>query len=151
MSPNLVWNPIGLTSNAEKVKEVERVVPVFGNLVICCKFLTVSSTKLCAWPLKHPTGKVSYSNRLQLPVSAVVGGEVEVFSRAVHSTNYTSFKWCDFMLLDDPDFSFMEQFLFSETVFPVDLWFSVFLTRRPPTVQHNIQRPLLQNDININT
>jgi len=93
MSPNLVWNPtIGLTSNAEKVKEVERVVPVLGNFVICCKFLTVSSTKLCAWPLKHPTGKVSYSNRLQLPVSAVVGGEVEVFSRAVHSTNYTSFK-----------------------------------------------------------
>lgn len=66
------------------------------------------------WPLKHPTGKVSDSNRLQLPVSAVEGGEVEVFSRAVHSTNYTSFKCCDFMLLDDPDSSLMEPFLLSE-------------------------------------
>lgn len=74
MNHNLVWNPTkGLTSNAEKVKEVGRVIPVPGNLVICCKFLKVSSTKLCAWPLKHPTGKVNYSNRLQLPVSAVVG------------------------------------------------------------------------------
>lgn len=94
------------------------------------------------WPLKHPTGKVSYSNRLQLPVSAVKGGEVEVFSGAVHSTNYTSFKCCDSMLLDDPDLSLTEQFLLSKKFFCRPVLLSHFDSKTPNC---NILAELLYN------
>lgn len=49
MNANLDWNLyFGVNCNVDKIKEVGRKVPVSGNSVICCKVLTVSSTKLCA-------------------------------------------------------------------------------------------------------